>query len=529
MKNKKILTKKLFEATYVADNAEDVKKLKASGVLAKDDTVNMIDDKGTSTSPNDSTMALKEENNKKEYHYDGKDYTKDELIDFVQAASEYDRRDADEKPIDNIKDALTWLGNDVKKINSEPITVEYLSNMKGEKPFEINGDKYEYVYGRYPDGKREPAVYCFKNEMTVSYAWFVEHILKYQNIQENDKQINENDYDFDTTNLYKFLKDALYQLDDLPYYEGAKILEEELLKHFDINKKQLGENSGINRPKDAKGNDIVLKHRVKDIESGYIGHVIRFGLDDNGQQIVQVDWMRSPIDSRGPSKNVLPNTIVVDDNSRIVREQDTSNTNDIISFQLAKILKEKDFHKPAKAFYTMNGELSTKAYRGTNVPTADYNAYPKNFHARPFYKYGFSAPTIDVVLNWFKEKYNIELHSEYQVLQFFTNNLNEQDNTLDNVNIPKLQQDVKILVDKIETVLKPYLNKIDKPVEQAELIAAIAERIGIPREKLSGIIGKLKTISTKTNTQQQDVTSTSQVNENRKVIKTIKKKDILKK
>jgi len=45
------------------------------------------------------------------------------------------------------------------------------------------------------------------------------------------------EYDFDTTSLYKFLKDALYQLEGKDYAETAQILEEELNKTFKIIKK----------------------------------------------------------------------------------------------------------------------------------------------------------------------------------------------------------------------------------------------------------------------------------------------------
>lgn len=47
----------------------------------------------------------------------------------------------------------------------------------------------------------------------------------------------DEEYDFDTTNLYKFLKDALYQLKDEDYAQAAKILEQELNKTFQIRKK----------------------------------------------------------------------------------------------------------------------------------------------------------------------------------------------------------------------------------------------------------------------------------------------------
>lgn len=46
-------------------------------------------------------------------------------------------------------------------------------------------------------------------------------------------------YDFDVTNLYKFLKDALYTFEDkkIAYAKAAEILEKELNKNFKIEKK----------------------------------------------------------------------------------------------------------------------------------------------------------------------------------------------------------------------------------------------------------------------------------------------------
>lgn len=379
-KNKKILTKKLFEATYVASDPKDVKDLKTSGVLSKDDTV-MMDDEKTSSSSNNDSMALSE---------------------------------------------------DCEEQKESPIKVEYLSNMKGEKPFEIHGDKYEYVYGKYPDGTRKPAVYCYKDDITISEDWFNENIAKH--------------------------------------------------------KENLDENSNINRPKDAKGNDITIKARVI-VNNSEIGHVLQFGLNDKNEEVAIVELI-------GGRKVKVPfNQIVVDDNNRIVRE---INLNETIKVKDQKKLfpKVKQL-KNIKYYYDNKGILYGKKEDGWYECT----------------EYG------EPLNNKLKEKVTI------------VNKLNEQEqnDVVDGTNIPKLKQDVKVLVDKIETVLKPYLEKINKPVEQAELIAAIAERIGIPREKLSSIISQLRTISNKTNIVQQDVTSTSQIAETRKVIKTIKVKDIKKK
>lgn len=44
-------------------------------------------------------------------------------------------------------------------------------------------------------------------------------------------------YDFDRTNLYKYLKDAFYALRDLSAEEAAMILEEKLNEDYNITKK----------------------------------------------------------------------------------------------------------------------------------------------------------------------------------------------------------------------------------------------------------------------------------------------------
>ncbi len=58
-------------------------------------------------------------------------------------------------------------------------------------------------------------------------------------ISMNEEDENEIEYDFDQTNLYKFLKDAIYKLEEkgVDYAEMASIIEKELNKYFDIKKK----------------------------------------------------------------------------------------------------------------------------------------------------------------------------------------------------------------------------------------------------------------------------------------------------
>jgi len=52
-----------------------------------------------------------------------------------------------------------------------------------------------------------------------------------------NEENEEPTYAFDTKTLYHFLQDAFYQLKDLDEAASAKILEKELIKYFDVNKK----------------------------------------------------------------------------------------------------------------------------------------------------------------------------------------------------------------------------------------------------------------------------------------------------
>lgn len=90
----------------------------------------------------------------------------------------------------------------------------------------------------------------------------------------------------------------------------------------------------------------------------------------------------------------------------------------------------------------------------------------------------------------------------------------------------KLKSDVQKLMSKLDmSSIAPYLKKIDNPTEQAEVIAQFAEKIGIPKTKLSFVISKLKTVA-------ENITPKMTKNKlietitGRKIIKTIKVKDI---
>lgn len=64
------------------------------------------------------------------------------------------------------------------------------------------------------------------------------------------------------------------------------------------------------------------------------------------------------------------------------------------------------------------------------------------------------------------------------------------------IDTDKLRVDVAMLMDKLNlTQFDNVFKRIDKPQEQAEVIAAFAERIGVPRAKLGMVISTIKNVA----------------------------------
>lgn len=84
---------------------------------------------------------------------------------------------------------------------------------------------------------------------------------------------------------------------------------------------------------------------------------------------------------------------------------------------------------------------------------------------------------------------------------YFNKDLNEMDgdgttdNMTDGTNLGKLQTDVKRLTSLIKNKFSVYLSKLDKPIEQAQFLTAMAQQIGVPLNKLSKIISTYKDIA----------------------------------
>ena len=105
--------------------------------------------------------------------------------------------------------------------------------------------------------------------------------------------------------------------------------------------------------------------------------------------------------------------------------------------------------------------------------------------------------------------------------------------TLDKISIDeegndpvKLKNDVIKLMAKLDmSSIEPYLTKIDNPVEQAEVIGQFAEKIGVPRAKLSMVIAQLKDVAESDEVKMTKDKLVEAVT-GRKIIRTIKVKDI---
>ena len=81
--------------------------------------------------------------------------------------------------MDDINEAIKLLlkkavdrENPAHRPKESPLYVKYLSLMKGEEPFMMQGTKYEYVWAEYPGGIKDIGVYSYANDLVYSYDSF---------------------------------------------------------------------------------------------------------------------------------------------------------------------------------------------------------------------------------------------------------------------------------------------------------------------------------------------------------------------
>lgn len=73
-------------------------------------------------------------------------------------------------------------------------------------------------------------------------------------------------------------------------------------------------------------------------------------------------------------------------------------TEDYVSFESAKLLKEKGFDEKCRALYTVWFDEEVEG------PTEDR---AENWNIEPRY---FSAPTLQMAMKWLREKYSLEIY-----------------------------------------------------------------------------------------------------------------------
>jgi hypothetical protein len=76
----------------------------------------------------------------------------------------------------------------------------------------------------------------------------------------------------------------------------------------------------------------------------------------------------------------------------------------LVSFETAKLAKEKGFKEPVNNFFEDNGKLWKQCKQ---IPKANYNVIPKNSNL--WYKYGFSASTQSLLQKWLREVHSISI------------------------------------------------------------------------------------------------------------------------
>lgn len=59
-----------------------------------------------------------------------------------------------------------------ESIYNEPEYAEYISQMRDEVPFMMGGKKFEYVWAKYPNGKKDIGVYAFSGDVVYGYKHF---------------------------------------------------------------------------------------------------------------------------------------------------------------------------------------------------------------------------------------------------------------------------------------------------------------------------------------------------------------------
>lgn len=168
---------------------------------------------------------------------------------------------------------------------------------------------------------------------------------------------------------------------------------------------------------------------------------------------------------------------------------------------------EREFHDKESLMNYLNLTDIEPGYKHffVNISTGDITAKFKT--TKEMIKSGVKlGPSEDYM--------DLKTLKKFRFGEYFKNDITEEDAN-DGRDINKLKSDVKKLATIIKNKFSGYLSKLDKPIEQAQFLSAMANEIGVPLSKLSTIINTYKDIA-KTETQPNPITE----------VRVIKKQDL---
>ena len=84
---------------------------------------------------------------------------------------------------------------------------------------------------------------------------------------------------------------------------------------------------------------------------------------------------------------------------------------DYVSFEVAKLLKEKGFNEPCECAYSSGGQYLLSCYKGI------VDRRIKNDEASDF-SYSSTAPTHQMAMKWLREVHNIAIDTEWEHLWY---------------------------------------------------------------------------------------------------------------
>lgn len=114
------------------------------------------------------------------YAYKKGDLKDDEVSNEVKnAAKNISLKDAKDFASTKHKDLPEKVNKkeNVNEDTTKDIYVEYMSDLEGNPTFNLKGDRFKYVWAKYPDGKENVGVYSEDEDVTYNIHWFRKKFL----------------------------------------------------------------------------------------------------------------------------------------------------------------------------------------------------------------------------------------------------------------------------------------------------------------------------------------------------------------